>query len=94
MYRVADTIVFSEAWLRHYPEKRDRYGEGLLVVLDAKDTTKGFKKEAKEAIIAIPGFPAKSLLIDLVEEKSGLVGLFFRGAKEEDIPRGATITVA
>ena len=94
MHRVLDTIHHSNSWIHRYPELVKR-GEGLLVILDPKDTTNAFKEEATQAIVTISGCEPKVLAIDSVEKnKAGVIGLFFRGAKEGEIPRGAMIAVS
>ncbi len=93
MYHVLDIIVHSDSWIHRYPELKKR-GEGLLVILDPKDTAGGFKEEAKQATVSISGCEPVVLPIDAVEKnKAGVVALFFRALKDQAIPRGATITV-
>jgi hypothetical protein len=95
MYRIIDMIEFTEGWLRHYPDKQARYGEGLLVILDPEDTAKGFAECATQAEFrALRAQPVR-LAIDFVERNpAGTVGLFFRGARREEIMPEATVTVS
>jgi hypothetical protein len=93
MYRVLDTIVHSESWTHRYPELRAR-GDGLLVILDPKDTTNVFNEAATQATVSVAGRKSTVLPICSVEKnRAGVVGLFFRDTKEEAVPRGATLIV-
>jgi hypothetical protein len=94
MHRVLDTIQHTNSWIHRYPELHKR-GEGLLVILDPNDTANAFEEAARQATVLVSGRAPKVFAIDAVEKnKAGVIGLFFRGVQEADIPRGATITMS
>ena len=91
MYRVIDTIVFRDAWLRHHPKLAER-GEGILALLDPKQIREPPALQGRKITILKPDGRSAELIVDEVMLGAGsVVGLFFKGAPEDTIMRGSVI---
>jgi hypothetical protein len=90
VYRVIDTIAYSNDLLRRYPQFTER-GEGLLVILDPEEIKEPPAIKGQAVTVQRPDGSVARLIVDDVECPHLAVGLFFKSASKESIPRGTLI---
>ncbi len=89
MYRVVDTINHRTEWLRHHPDLPQE--EGVLAVLDSAHVRAPFKGVVHVRVSRPDG---SSGVLDVAEVRigaGGVIGLFFHGISEAEIPRGSVV---
>jgi hypothetical protein len=89
MWRVTDTITYRAKLLRDYPNLPQK--EGLLAILDPDQVRAPFG-EIDRVIVRKPD--ASAAVLEVAEVRigaAGVVGLFFCGIGEMEIPRGSVI---
>ena len=89
MYTVIDRITYSHGWLRHYPEMSQL--EGVMAILDP-DQVRGPLPELHRALISRPDGSSVALAVDEIRvNASGVIGVFFSGVDESQIPRWSLV---
>jgi hypothetical protein len=92
MYTVIDTIKISKTLMERIPDAAARYKEeGLLVILDPSETRGIQPPDDATATIERPDGSSLELPIDIAHESHTVLGLFFIGATQEQIPSGSVI---
>ena len=90
MYRVINTISYRNSWTHRYPEFAKR-GEGLMVLLDPSQITEPPDVQGRTIKIHKPDGQVTQLVAIDSEVHHSVVGLFFSGITEEEIPLGAQL---
>jgi len=88
--RVIDTIDLSPSWTHRYPELEAR-GEGVMAVLDPEQIKSAPEIEGRTIVITRPDGSVRQLVATTVEVHHSVVGIFFKGASSDDVPRGAEL---
>ena len=89
-FRVIDTIQFNSSCLHRFAEFQARF-EGVMAVLDPNQIQQVPEIEGRTIMICRPDGSVKQLIAYSAEARSSVVGIFFKGATSEDIPRGAEL---
>jgi hypothetical protein len=90
MYRVIDTISYNKRWTDRYPHLVER-GDGLLAILEPTEINAAPDICGRTVSVHKPNGERLDLIVDFVEAPHAVVGLFFKGASSEDIPRESRI---
>jgi len=85
MYRVIDTIAYTSGWIHRYPERAER-GEGLMVILDPEMIKEPPDIRGHVVLIKKPDGHVANLSVTDVEVHHSVVGLFFAGMAQDEIP--------
>ena len=87
MFRVIDTIRYDEALLRNMPELAERFGRGLLVILDPVQVSSAPFQAGATVRVHRPDGASFDRVVSAVQVPHAAVGVFFRDMEQHEIPR-------
>jgi hypothetical protein len=87
MFRVIDTIRYDGSLFRHRPEIATQFGQGLLAILDPAQIRSAPFQPGDWVLIHRPDGSSLQQIVGAIEIGAGsVVGVFFAGLKEAEIP--------
>jgi len=87
MFRVIDTIKYDEALFRQQPGLAQRFGHGLLAILDPAQVTSAPVQPGDTVRIRRPDGSSFVRAVSDVDVTRSIVGLFFLDTAQHEIPR-------
>jgi len=91
-FHVIDTIEHRAEWTNRYPDSAAK-GDGLLVILAPSEPLPDASLTGQAVLIHRPDGSVSEHVVASVEEGANDVpGLFFRGLRAADVPRGSTVS--
>lgn len=87
MFRVIDTIPYDETLLQKMPDLAQRFGRGLLVILDPAQITAALVQPGATVRVYRPDGAVFDRVVAAVDVPHSAVGLFFRDTAQHEIPR-------
>ena len=91
MFRVIDIIRFDETLILEQPDIVERFGLGILAILDPAQVTAAPMQAGSP--VRIHRLHGKSIdrVVSKVDVRYSGVGLFFKGVDQHEIPRQSEI---
>ena len=90
MYKVIDTISYSNSWIDRYPELAER-GEGVLAILEPSQIKLAPDIRGLAVMIHKPNGETSRVVATDSSSHHSVVGIFFKGVSAEEIPRGSEL---
>ena len=85
MYRVIDIISYNETWTHRYPHLA-KLGSGVMVLLDPEQIKAAPDLCGRTVWVQTANGDRVERVVDSVEIHGSVVGLFFGGVTQNEIP--------